>query len=79
LPRASTWRIALLSLGFSIVVEVCELYHAPWIDSIRTTTLGGLVPGYGFVGSDLACYAAGVVPGTLSERTSLSHRPTPST
>ncbi|MGC1717640.1 MAG: DUF2809 domain-containing protein [Isosphaeraceae bacterium] len=41
------------------------MYHAPWIDSIRQTTLGGLILGFGFLWSDLACYAVGVVLGVL--------------
>ena len=44
------------------------MYHAPWIDSIRSTTLGGLVLGFDFVWSDLACYAVGVMMGMLVER-----------
>ena len=67
LPRASTWRVALLAMSFSAMIEVSQLYHAPWIDSIRGTTLGGLVLGYGFVWSDLACYAVGVGLGVLVE------------
>ncbi len=67
LPRASTWRVALLAMSFSAAIEVSQLYHAPWIDSIRHTTLGGLVLGYGFVWSDLACYALGVGLGMLFE------------
>jgi hypothetical protein len=43
------------------------LYHAPWIDSIRGTTLGGLILGYGYLWSDLACYAVGVGLGALME------------
>ena len=43
----------------SIAVELSQLYHAPWIDSIRQTTLGGLILGFGFLWSDLACYAVG--------------------
>ena len=71
LPRASTRRIAALALSFSIAIEVSQLYHAPWIDSIRRTTLGGLVLGYGFVWGDLACYAVGVGLGILIERVGL--------
>ena len=44
-----------------------QLYHAPWIDSIRHTTLGGLILGYGFLWSDLACYAVGVGLGVVIE------------
>ena len=51
-----------------MLVEVSQLYKAPWIDSIRRTTLGGLVLGYDFVWSDLACYAVGVGLGVAVER-----------
>ena len=68
LPRASTRTIALLAIAFSIAVELSQFYHAPWIDSIRQTTLGGLILGFGFLWSDLACYAAGVGIGVILER-----------
>lgn len=67
LPRTSTQGIAFLAMSFSVLVEVSQLYHAHWIDSIRRTTLGGLVLGYGFLWSDLACYAVGVGIGMLIE------------
>lgn len=59
-PRASTGIVALAALGVSLAVELSQLYHAPWIDSIRGTTPGGLLLGFAFVWSDLACYAVGV-------------------
>ena len=65
LPRASTRTIAILAMAFSVAIELSQLYHAPWIDSIRQTTLGGLILGFGFLWSDLACYAVGVVLGVL--------------
>ncbi len=52
-------------MAFSVAIELSQLYHAPWIDSIRQTTLGGLILGFGFLWSDLACYAVGVVLGVL--------------
>jgi len=67
LPRASTRTIAVLALAFSVAVELSQLYHAPWIDSIRHTTLGGLILGFGFLWSDLVCYALGVELGVLVE------------
>ncbi len=75
LPRASTRQVALLTLGFSIAVEVSQLYHAPWLDSIRRTTIGGLILGYDFVWSDLACYAVGVGLGAVIERITAKVRP----
>ena len=74
LPRASTWAVALLAMSFSVLVEVGQRYHAPWIDSIRRTSLGGLVLGFDFVWSDLACYAAGVGLGILIELAVLNDR-----
>ncbi len=71
LPTASTWRVALLAMSLSVLVEVGQMYHAPWIDSIRRTRLGGLILGYDFVWSDLACYAIGVGLGILSDRNTL--------
>jgi Flp pilus assembly protein TadB len=67
LPRASTWVVAVLALSVSVAVELSQLYHAPWIDSMRSTTVGGLLLGYGFLWSDLACYAAGVGLASLIE------------
>jgi hypothetical protein len=68
LPRASTRKVGLLAMAFSIAIELSQFYHASWIDSIRQTTLGGLILGFGFLWSDLACYAAGVGLGVLIER-----------
>lgn len=67
LPRFSTWAVALMAMSMSVLVETSQLYKAPWIDSIRRTTLGGLVLGHDFVWSDLACYAVGVGLGILIE------------
>ncbi|QDV35715.1 ribosomal maturation YjgA family protein [Tautonia plasticadhaerens] len=60
LPRASTRNVAALALLVSVMVEVGQLFHAPWLDTIRRTTLGGLALGHGFLWSDLACYVVGV-------------------
>jgi hypothetical protein len=65
LPRASTWAIALLAIAFSLAIELSQLDHAPLIESIRQTTLGGLTLWFGFLWSDLACYAVGVGLGIM--------------
>jgi len=70
LPRASTRTIAISAMTLSVAVELSQLYHAPWIDSIRHTTIGGLILGFGFLWSDLACYAVGVGIGVAIEFTS---------
>src|SRR3954463_11935850 len=67
LPRASTWRGACPAVSFSVAIEISQLYHAHWIDSVRGTTMGALVLGHGFLRSDLACYAVGVGLGVVIE------------
>lgn len=72
LPLASTRTVAVLALVLSFAVELSQLYHASWIDSIRHTTLGGLLLGFDFVWSDLACYSVGVGLGVLMEQISMN-------
>jgi len=58
----------IISLVLAFAVEVSQLYHAPWIDGIRSTTLGGLVLGFGFLWSDLVCYLVGIAAGVSTDR-----------
>lgn len=58
---------ATISLVLAFLVEISQLYHAPWIDSIRNTTLGGLVLGFGFLWTDLVCYTVGIIIGAVAE------------
>lgn len=67
-PRSSIYTVAIYALSFAFLIELSQLYHAPWIDSIRHTRLGGLVLGYGFLWSDLLCYSIGVAFGAGVER-----------
>jgi hypothetical protein len=65
--RASTVRIALIAVGFAWSIEFLQLYHAPWIDSIRSTRFGQLVLGSIFNSPDLIAYAVGIVFGAFVE------------
>ncbi len=56
-----------IAMALACAVEVSQLYHAPWIDALRHTTLGGLVLGYGFVWTDLVCYATGISIGVVTD------------
>ena len=60
-PNAKILTRAAMTLAFAYAIEISQLYHAPWIDSIRETTLGGLVLGFHFVWVDLLRYAVGVL------------------
>jgi hypothetical protein len=65
--RASTLRLAFGALGFSWAVEFSQLYHAPWIDMIRSTLPGRLILGSTFNWPDLPAYALGVTMGAVAE------------
>ncbi|PES67757.1 hypothetical protein CN507_12360 [Bacillus cereus] len=66
-PKIEMKKLAFISLIFCYGIEISQLYHAEWIDSIRATTLGGLVLGYGFLWSDLVAYTIGVGVGLFCE------------
>ena len=59
LPKQKIYHIALISFAFSALIEISQLYHAPWIDAII---------GYGFLWSDIVCYAFGIGIGAIIER-----------
>ncbi len=60
-PQASTRTIATLAFTTSCLVEFSQLYQAPWINSIRSTTPGHLILGSTFSWPDIAAYAIGVL------------------
>lgn len=60
-PRISTMRLATYALVTSYAGEFSQSDQAPWINSIRLTTLGHLILGSTFSGRDMASYTAGVL------------------
>ncbi len=65
--RWPTWRVTASALCIAYGTETGQLYHAPWIDHLRQTVVGGLVLGRGFLWSDLVCYTVGIGFGMLAE------------
>ncbi|AKJ08446.1 putative membrane protein [Archangium gephyra] len=59
LPRLSVRLAATGALGLSVLVELSQLVHTPWLEALRAHRLGALVLGRGFLASDLVCYAVG--------------------
>jgi hypothetical protein len=53
--------IVFSSLAICYLVEISQLYQADWINSIRSTTLGHLALGQGFLWSDLIAYTFGIL------------------
>ncbi|WP_307591950.1 ribosomal maturation YjgA family protein [Paenibacillus wynnii] len=49
-----------LGLYFSYAIECSQLYQGAWINSVRSTVMGGLILGKGFLWIDLIRYFAGI-------------------
>lgn len=62
-PAAGRGPRAAIALGVCWLVEFSQLYHAPWIDGWRATTLGRLTLGVGFDARDLVAYGLGIAAG----------------
>ncbi len=60
-----TWKLSLIAFLFSLSIEFSQFYHAPWIDTLRSNKLGGLILGFGFKSSDLVCYSVGIICGSI--------------
>jgi len=60
--------IVIVSLLFCYVIELSQLYKAPWINDLRHTLFGRLVLGEGFLWSDLLCYTVGVTLGVWVDK-----------
>ncbi|UCD53498.1 MAG: DUF2809 domain-containing protein [Phycisphaerales bacterium] len=69
LPKIPTITVAFLALVIACGIELSQLYQAPWINRLGRTDLGGLILGFVFKWTDLACYTSGVLPGTAGECT----------
>ena len=65
IPKIPIDRRALLAMIFATAIELSQLYKPSWLEAIRKTTLGGLVLGFEFLWTDLACYAVGVALAAL--------------
>jgi len=78
-PSWSTRRVCVTAVLFAFAIELSQLYHSAWIDSIRRTMAGGLILGYGFLWSDLLCYVIGISIGcsleTLLKRNARQRQP----
>lgn len=60
LCRKPLLTVAVVSLATAYLVEFSQLITWPWLVSLRSTTLGHLVLGQGFLWVDLLAYTIGV-------------------
>lgn len=67
-PAAHPRRIAAAAVAFAFLIEFSQLFKPPWLEQIRNLPGMRLVLGYGFLWSDLWCYAAGILIGWQGDR-----------
>lgn len=67
-PKLEIIKSFYIAITFSFLIEISQLYKADWINSIRQTTLGGLVLGYGFLWEDLISYSIGIIIGLTIDK-----------
>ncbi len=61
LVRSRLERVAVATLTFSFLVEFQQLVRWEWLVDLRSTTLGHLVLGQGFLWLDLVAYVLGTL------------------
>jgi Protein of unknown function (DUF2809) len=66
--KLSIRKVTIISLIFSYTIEISQLYQASWINEIRSTLLGSLILGQGFLFSDLICYTVGIFIGIVIDK-----------
>lgn len=59
--KTKLWKLALWCYTLGVLDEFSQLIDTGWANSIRSTTIGRLMFGVGFVWSDLLCYAIGTL------------------
>ena len=59
--NTALWKLAVWCYILGGLDEVSQLIHTPFANTIRTTTLGKLMFGLGFLWSDILCYAIGTL------------------
>lgn len=67
-PKKTTAFIALLALGFCFSIELSQMIQLEWLQTIRSTRLGALIFGHGFLWTDLIAYSIGVLGMVIPER-----------
>lgn len=64
-PKLKIITTLILAIIFSFSIEISQLYQADWINNIRSTTIGGLILGHGFLFEDLISYSIGIIIGAI--------------
>jgi hypothetical protein len=60
-PKWRTRAVTFAALFISYSIEFSQIYHAPWIDHLRSYALGRLILGTTFFWLDQVAYTVGIV------------------
>jgi hypothetical protein len=60
-PRATSVKLVVSAVLVTELIELSQLYQAPWVNQVRDTRLGGLLLGHGFSYSDMICVLIGAL------------------
>lgn len=69
-PKLNITKSLVLAFLFSFSIEISQLYQAQWINNIRSTIIGGLILGHGFLFEDLISYSIGIILGCVVDKLS---------
>ncbi|MGL5378728.1 DUF2809 domain-containing protein [Clostridium sp.] len=67
-PKLDLFKSFVIAIAFSFAIETSQLYQSDWINTIRNTTLGGLVLGHGFLWFDLVSYSIGIIIAVIIDK-----------
>ncbi len=62
-PSKSIAHSVVLGFSICVLIEIQQLYKAPWLVHLRNDTPLGILLGHGWLWSDIVCYLAGSLLG----------------
>jgi hypothetical protein len=68
LRNTGTFKVAVITLSFTYLVEISQLFQPGWLEYLRSIKLFALVLGYGFLWSDIIAYTFGVLTAASMDR-----------
>jgi hypothetical protein len=68
LRNTGTFKVAVITLSFTYLVEISQLFQPGWLEYLRSIKLFALLLGYGFLWSDIIAYTLGVLTAAYMDR-----------
>ena len=65
-PSVKLLQLVIWNFSLGVIDELSQLYHGPVAVAVRSTYIGRLMFGVGFLWSDIICYAIGTAIGWVT-------------